>query len=218
MASPFYDATSVLHSRNIGDKVSSASTDGVIWTSAQRDQHLNNAIRRWIEQKWQMRDFLALRSYKQDSPAVALSSNAIALTSASFTGGAIGWILSMYNSTSGVMIQRLPESLKNVILTSTNSYLKPTGSSQFYYISNGSIVVAGSGATDNIVVSYIAVHTNMSAGAGSDWLVPSTEQGTILKLALQEAMLEKPTQENVARISAVQPIIQTEISVQGDMK
>lgn len=62
MAIPVWDSLNVQHSRNIRDKVASATTDGTAITSAQRDYHLNNACRIWMRKKVLARDWNALRN------------------------------------------------------------------------------------------------------------------------------------------------------------
>lgn len=62
MAIPIWDSLNVQHSRNIRDKVASATTDGTAITSAQRDYHLNSACRIWMRKKVLVRDWNALRN------------------------------------------------------------------------------------------------------------------------------------------------------------
>lgn len=78
MAIPIWDALNVQHSRNIKDKVSLATADGVGFSSAQRDFHLNNACRIWIRLKVMAQDWNALRSISAVNSGT-LSSATIAL-------------------------------------------------------------------------------------------------------------------------------------------
>lgn len=216
MAAPLYDAISVRHSRNIGDKVTAAATDGVVWSSAQRDTHLNAAIRRWMLLKWQQQDFLALQNYV-NGEAQALAANIKALSG--WTGG-VSFILSAINTTQSpnVIVKPLPEKLRVAVASGANSYLNATAANEWWVINAGSIYVYGAGATDNINLQYVKGHTDMVNAATNDWLVPSLEANAILDLALVEAMGEKATQENVARIQAKQSAIQQDFSVKSDIR
>ena len=95
MATPNFDALSVQHSRNIGDKVAAATTDGTATSSLQRSTHLNNAIRKWHADMLAIGNKNALSGYIVESPGVSLANNVISLSSASFTGGEVASVISV---------------------------------------------------------------------------------------------------------------------------
>jgi hypothetical protein len=210
MASPLYDAVSVKHSRNIGDYVAAASSDGVRWSSVQRDVHLNEAIRRWMQKqikiqitsptyKTILKDPFALVNYL-GGMASALGSGVVALTS--YTGG-IQWILSGYNSTTSKHLDFILPDMQGTFASGENSYLN----GNYAFITGTNLTVKGAVNTDQIYLYYVKPHTNMAAGAGSDWLVPTQYEDQILKLALAVALTEYPTQENVQRAQFAETVV-----------
>lgn len=195
MASPLFDAISVQHSKNIGDSVAAAATDGNRWTSAQRTFHLNSAIRKWLIMKATVRDWFALRGYVNEE-AQTLSSNAKTLVS--WTGD-VAWIIEAYDSTTSLPIKRLPEHLRIWIKTGGNSYITSATSNLYWVVDASTLRVYGSAATDSILLTYVKKHTDLSAGGASDIVVDSPYWPQILDLATGIAMEDDPTQFNVAR-------------------
>ena len=191
MASPNYDLLSVRLSRMLGDVVASASTDGKVWTSARRDILLNNAIRRWMLEEAQKENINALKGYVT-SESQSLSSNVVARST--YTGG-VFYIISGYNATNSVFIDRLEEDLRLDIVNGRMPFLTPTTYQEYWSYEGANIRIYGAGATDSVTLHYVKDHTDMSAGASSDTVVPSQYWGIILDYALELGVQEKPDPE-----------------------
>ena len=205
MASPNFDSLSVQHSKNIGDPVVAATTDGKVWTSAQRSFHLNLACKDWLnarmraafaierrgldaEEQWS-----AMGSYVQESSSTALTGNALAFTA--LTPNILRPI-ALYNVSSSVPIRRLTsQKLRFMTSSGGNSFLTASSTQQFFTVDASSIRVLGSGATDNVYVRYVAAHTDLSAGGASDILVLAPYWGDILRLAFAIAKRDVATAE-----------------------
>lgn len=208
MSSPLYDAFSIKHSRNIGDTVDAAATDGDIWSSAQRDTHINTAIRIFVRKMLipqsvgnlvvKVRDTAAIAGY-MNRESKALSGSALTLaTSGGWTGG-VAWILSARNGTQAADVKPIPPELLANIESGVNSYTAASATNQYFYVSGGNFNLLGGAATDAIILHYIKPHTNMTAGAASDWLIAVEYEDIIAKLAYAEALRERPNQENDAK-------------------
>jgi len=147
MASPNYNSLSVQHSRNIGDSVTAAGTNGGLYTSVQRDYHLNSAIKRFIRVVINANkikhlqqlptNYDPIEQYVKESPSVALAANAISLTSASFTGGEVDTVISVVNVNSGTVYTKpLPIHLVHLSDANANSFISASASNQLWYVSN----------------------------------------------------------------------------------
>ena len=191
MASPIYDALSVQHSKNIGDPASSASTDGKIWSSVQRDNHFNVAIKRWMLRQAQDGNLNALRGYI-GTDSQSLSSNVVARTTYS---GSVFYIISAYNATNSVFIDRIDENLRLDIVNSRIPFLAPTTYQEYWSYEGLNIRIYGAGATDSITLHYVKEHTDLSAGASADIVIPKTHHGEILDLAYKVAQEENADPE-----------------------
>lgn len=211
MASPLYDALSIQHSRNIGDAVAAAGTNGSTFSTTQRDNHLNNAIRRLIRNvvainrpramRGLKTNYEPIQAYIVDSPQVALVANAISLTAAGFTGGEIDEVLSVINATSNKFIKPVPPNMSYFVHSNiaVNSFLTASSTNQFWYVQGGNLTVTGSGATDNIEVKYVKRHTALTAAFASDILITSPYWNILLDYALVEALQDRPNDKNVVR-------------------
>ena len=209
MASPNWDSLNVQHSKNIGDPKSTATTDGVVYTSAQRDNHLNIASKRWIEfrasralgleamGKDATPHWIALDSYITEA-AGTLSSNTLAL--ASWTP-AVWFPISAYNNTGSLPVYRFNDQYRFFTKTGGNTYLASSSTFQIWYIKAGSLVVDGSGATDSILLRYIQTYSNLSANGSTDILINAAYWGEILDLALavQKEEMATPQAQQIAQ-------------------
>lgn len=189
MASPLYDAISVDLSKKLSDAVASATSDGDIYTSAMRDLFLNNAIKRWMLKEVGVENWNALRGYKARE-GQALSNNSKALSG--WTGGVVA-VISAYNSTDTLLVNRLPDGYTAVARSGANSYYSPSTTNQFWQIEGASFILLDGGSTtgDTIVLEYIKEHTALSANGSSDTSVPSAYFAEILDLATKEALEER---------------------------
>ena len=222
MAIPLYDALNVQHSKNIGDPVAAATTNGDRWTSAQRDFHLNEAIRSWIRRMtfagarlerngqdagvyWD-----ALQGYIT-SEAQALSSNT--KTIASWNSGAgVVYILSAYDTTLSKPMKRVSERNYTWAQTGGNGFLTASSSNILWTQDGSSIRVSGSGATDSITLRYVKAHTALAANTGSsDILVPPPYWDEILNLAFSVAKMELGDVESVTLAMAKEASVDKEI-------
>lgn len=203
MASPNWDSLSIQHSKNIGDPVVAATTDGKVYSSAQRDNHLNIACKRWLEfrtvralgleamDKDATPHWIALDSYITEV-AGTLASNTLALSSWT---PAVWYPIAAYNATSSVPVYRFNGRHRFFSKTGGNTYLASSSTFQQWYIKGGSLVVDGSGATDSILLRYIQVHTNLSANGSTDILINNAYWGEILDLAFAVQKEEMATAE-----------------------
>ena len=91
-----FNDLSVQHSRNIGDTVASGSTDGNLFTSAQRANHLNRAIKRWLLIHTSLKNYNALLNYITEVTNATTSATA----TYTFTGTSI-FSLTITNAGSG---------------------------------------------------------------------------------------------------------------------
>lgn len=210
MASPNYDAMSVALSKKIGDPVASASTNGSgVWTSAFRDVLLNQAHREWLRRQIVAGNFNALQSYR-NREGKALTNNVLALTS--WTGTA-AFILSAYNSTDTLIVNRLPDGYMGIARAGSNAYYTPSTTNQFYQIEGGSFVLLDGGTTtgDTIVLEYVKAHSDLSAGGASDTLVPPQYWDQVVDIAFAIAKGEKATQAEQVVGRAVRQDVAQEI-------
>jgi hypothetical protein len=202
MASPLFDAISVQHSRNIGDAVAAAATDGSSITSAQRTQHINNAIRRFIRVKYLTKDYDCIIQYINESAATAMTSNLLSLSGLTPT---VAWIIDIKNTTGTVQfVKPLPQELQiyfNSNVT-TNSFLQPSSTNQYWTRKGTSVQNFGGGATDNLVIRYVAQHTALSAGGSSDILIDNQYYDIIYEMALQEYYSDYPDEVNAIRMKS----------------
>lgn len=220
MASPNWDSLSVQHSKNIGDGVVSASTNGKSWTSAQRDWHLNSACRLWIslrvgkglanERQGLSGEFhwTALDGYINEASA-ALASNVKALSGWT---PAVWFVLSAYNTTGSVPILPFPQRQRFFTSTGGNQFLTASATNQYYVLDGSQIRVLGSGATDTVNLRYVATHTDLAAGGSTDILIQSPFWPEILKLALAIAKMDVGRQEDQQIAQAAEGFVGSVIS------
>ena len=195
MSSPNFDALSVQHSRNIGDTVSSASSNGTAVSSAQRSTHINNACRLFVAKNVELENYSPIKGYVNLTTGT-LSSNTYSLTSATPD---VAWIISLSDTSEGRIATKLPQKYEKLVGTSQNSYLTASTTNIYYMQEGSSLHVYGAGATDAIALRYVGVHTDLSAGGSTDILIESPYWWMVLELALYYAMLERPNELNTAR-------------------
>lgn len=202
-----WDALNVRLSRELNDTVAVATTNGDSYTSAQRDQWLNNGTKNWLNKKLANGDFEALQSYIQEKSA-SLASTIVSPTNASFitgtAGGGVLVVLSMknLNYTPAVPVSRLPESgLASIIGLSGIAGYEVGTANQFWTWDNGSIKVLGAGSTDVVTVRYVMRHADFTAGTGStDIPVAPQYWQEVLDEALKIAYSEDPSNANLAKL------------------
>jgi len=180
MATPLFDALQVDLSERLEDAVSSATSNGLRWTSAQRDSFMNQGIRKWLT-KWVAR-FLkgdpragdALQNHIVEYSG-ALASSKLSLTTSGLTtpaSGGVLQILEVYNTDDSKFIHPSPRINKLFVQNSLNSFLDE----QYWTVNAGSLEVFGSGvaATENITMRFIKGHVNHVAGGGAVTVVSDT--------------------------------------------
>lgn len=173
MATPLYDAISVSLSQRIGDPVAAAATDGVKWSSAQRDTFINGACRRWLTRQVRMLASQAvgveeaLQSYVVEE-TVSLSGGTYALSTLASGVGAI-YVMSAYNSTDNAIIKPLPAWMRPVIQSSANTLL----SDQYWLIDGGNIRVVGTdvAGTESIIIKFVKNHPALAANGSAGTVV-----------------------------------------------
>lgn len=224
MASANFDILHVAHSKAIGDPVAAATSDGKRWTSAQRSNHLNEAMRRLLNkhatlaQIKEERDIDASKHYHLLGAYVVSSSNALSnntVSLASFNSNDIGWILNAYNTTDTFPIKKLPQKLWSWSQADGNSYLTASETNQFYILDGGNFrLIDGSTTTgDTITLRFILKHRAMTANdSTADTLWPSTSYGYVLDLAYKVAMEELATTEGMAKGTIKEAQVDKEIS------
>ena len=206
MATPILDPLSVQHSKNIGDTVAAAGTDGKRWSSAQRTYHINEAIRRWIRKMIAVKNWAALRAYVQNESA-ALSSNE--LTVASFTDGIPDTIISVYDTTLTNQVDPLPPELSRFEAENEETAIV---SGLYFTWDNSKLAVLNSGASDTIKVQYVKQHTDVIQSTGPDVAVPNSYYPQLLNLAEAIARREFPIPQNIARADLLEGIVDKEIN------
>lgn len=217
MASPNFDALNLQHSRNIGDTVAAAATDGSAFSSAKRSSHLNAAIRNWMIDQLLVENLNGLSSYVLEATA-SLTGNALSLASG-FTGGVLA-VISVKNNNRATMVRKIPITMKHIVDNAySNSFLATTSDNQYWTINGGNLVLIGSGATDSVSVIYVSRHTDLAVAGASDIAIPPTYWTMILDYALLEALKEKPqTEEVVARIKIVLGSLESVIQKSANAK
>ena len=226
MAIPNYDALSVQLSKFIGDTASSATADGKRWSSAQRDNHLNYAIKDWMAkqlssavqrenaQKSAVANWHALRLLIAEE-AQTLSNNTKALSS--WTGGVMH-VLAAQNATDTVDILPLPNQQQRFIKTTIgfNNFINGSTTRQWYVLDGGAFRLLDGGTTtgDSVKLRYLKQAPTFAANTGStdiETYIPSDYWRQILDLAVAFALEEFPTQENVARIQTKLALVEKQI-------
>lgn len=211
MPSPNFDAMSVNLSKKLGDPVSAAANDGKVWTSALRTVLLNNAHRKWMFKELAAGNMNALQTYKSRE-GQALSNNAKALSG--WTGGVMA-ILSAYNSTDGVIVNRLPDGYVGVARSSSNTYYTPSTTNQFWVVEAGSFILMDGGTTtgDTIVLEYVKPHTDLSAGGSTDTSVPAHYWHEVVEIAMAEGLEERSKPEDRALAQVKVQFVDKEIAM-----
>lgn len=184
MSAPNWDSLSVQLSRFLGDKVASASTDGSIWSSAQRDNILNMACRDWIRIRLNrlmqfeaknlipLADREALAGYiTEDSHA--LSNNTIALST--YSGG-VDHIFTAYNVTQDQVVDPIPDQELRYYNPSAGTFIGSSKSNQYYHFdgSNFRLLDASTTTNDTIKLTYLKRHTALVAGGTASTVVSDT--------------------------------------------
>lgn len=208
MAIPNYDLLSVKLSREIGDGVAAATTDGVQWSSAHRDQFLNEAIRRILRKAALVRNGNIYREYV-NTEAKSLVASVYALSS--WTGG-VDTVLDVYNVTDGVIVNPADASLKEELDTGINQFLLASITQQRYTLNAGNFRLHGGTATSSIRLTYIKLHTDLVANTGStDIAIPSQYWHLVLEQAAAVALEADPDSTNLTRAALKQQMIDKEI-------
>lgn len=203
MASPNWDALSVKLAKRIADPAAGgvATGDGARFTSALRDQYLNEAIRR-LMRKYVRRTQPDVSEIKLIEPAFfyggylsdyagSLAANVVALTTIN-SGGIFG-IVSVQNTnvTNNSMVKPLPHTEKADAVAGDNRYLAAAAVGHEYYLIEGTnLRVIGSGATDAISVQFVKAHADLSAGGSTDILVPAAYWDQVVDMAYKVAKEE----------------------------
>jgi hypothetical protein len=181
MAIPLYDSLNVQHSRNIGDPVAAATTNGAKWTYQQRDFHLNTAINRWIDKMLDTANKLeiagmdagkywdALQGYTA-SEAQALVANAKALSSWNSANGIVK-ILSVYDTTLSLPCRYISQRLFDWAGTGGNTLLTASSTNPLWSQIGSTLYVKGAGATDSITLRYVKKHVSIVATSASTAVV-----------------------------------------------
>lgn len=204
MASPNFDALNVKLSKRLGDPVSSATSDGSRFSSALRDQYLNEGIRRLMRkyvrqvepdiEEVQMLDPVFFSGGYLSDYAGALAANVVALSTINGTG--VFKIISVQNTdgTNAGMVKPLPHTEKPDVLAGDNKYLTSAAIGHNLYLIEGTnLRVIGAGATNTISVQYLKPHTDLSSGGSTDILVPSTYWDQVLDMAYKVGQEEYGT-------------------------
>lgn len=199
MASPNFDALNIRLSRMMDDAVAAATTNGDNYTSAYRDQLLNNACRR-LQMQWiSAGNDDALRGYI-NTASITLSSSVYSL--ASFAGGVLA-IKSVYNTTDSVLVLPETNNLKAEVASGNNIYIRSSVSNQRYFLNNANIEISGGTATSSLSVTYVKKHADLAAndaGSAGDLVIPDTYFEEILRQAAQIFYEQNPSKENVVKM------------------
>lgn len=204
--------------------MAAAATNGFRWTSAQRTNHLNEALRRLL------RLFARVARMKLEAgistgaemdfldpyiavEAQSLTNNVKALSS--WTGGVME-ILSAYNATDSLPLNRLKDRLYSHVQTGGNSFLTASTTRQYWTRDAGNFRLIDGGTTtgDSISLRYVKPHTDLAAGGASDILVTSTYWDLVLDMALKVAMEENATAESVQIAQRKEAVVNAEINAQ----
>lgn len=221
MASPNYDQLHIDHSKRIGDAVAAAATNGKVWTSAQRDIHLNEACRRLmlkykvkIDREGDASDGWDFFRSLVNSEGQAMSSNAIALSS--YTGGVFK-IISVLNGTT--VVKPIPQEwVDDIASVSYMPWYDGASTNQYYHIQAGSLTNIGGGATDTITLRYVKNWTALTAGNATDIPIPSKYFHQVLDVAYGIVMEERanPTSQQLAAIKV--GVVEKEIAESGALR
>jgi hypothetical protein len=209
MAIPNWDALNVQLSREIGDAVAAASTSGVVWSDDQRDDFLNEAVRRLLRKWIAVGNNSALRGYIA-TEAQSLTSSQKLLSG--WTGG-VDTILAAYNDTDSQVVYPADVALREEVQTGNNPYLLATTSQQRYTVNNGYLYLHGGTATSSVRLTYVKPHTALSNGVGStDIAIPSQYWPMIIDMAIAVAMESDPSENvNLTRATIKAQAVEKEI-------
>lgn len=222
MASPNFDALSVQQSKNIGDPVAAATTDGKRWSSAQRSYHLNEAIRRWLRKQFlngmirESRTQDAGKNWENLGSYVVQGTGALTASVkslSSFDGtNTVAHIIDCYNSTDAVPVKRLPQHFYRWAQTGGNSFLTSSATNQFFVVDGGNIRLLGGTATSTLSLRFVKAHSDLSANGSSDIAIPSQSWDQILDLAFKVAMEEVGDSESAAKGLIKEQVVNGEIA------
>lgn len=201
MPSPLFDTLSIRLSRELGDPVAAAATDGKRWSSAQRSSFLNAGIRAFILKAVKYGNWGALTGLVAEE-AKALVANVLTLaTTGGWTGG-VSWIMSAYNVTDNLPIKPLlNHNLRSFVKTGGSQFLVASATNQ-YWVKDGltfRLLDGVANSTDSIELRYVKQHTDLTAGFATDIPVGSEYFEEVLDLAVSIGLIEMPKSENVAR-------------------
>ena len=208
MATPNWNTLNLQHSRNIGDAVVSVIDDGTGWSSVQRDNHLNIACQQWWLQMFTQsqvsiedNDFsfaqFGLRGYINEE--ILNLSNYTFDTSKLSNGCA--YIISLINLSYNPYQYIRKASLKEADYsqTSLNKFLT-THIDYQKFVMNGEIITClGSAPSDNVRVTYLSPHNNISVNGAVDIPINSEYWDEILKLAFGVYAKEDPDPITIGR-------------------
>ena len=181
MSLPIYDPLQVQLSRFIRDKVTNATDDGKIWTSAQRDNIMNLSIRRWIQMVVQrilaaekanvvpVRHYERLSGYLNEE-VQSMIANVLPLTTWT---GSVDHIFTAYNVTKGQNVSPLPDDDFRFYSPSQGTFMGASSSNQYfvYDSSDFHLLDGATTTTDSIKLRYLKRHSNLVAGGGSTTVV-----------------------------------------------
>ena len=185
MASPNWDSLSVELSKRLDDAAATASTNGDVWSTTQRDIPLNDACKQLMAKYWAQGELDFFRSLVE-SDGQAMTSNEIALSS--FSGGVFR-IISARNGTT--VVKPLPvDWVEDVGSHSLISWYDAGTNNQYYHIESGNLVNIGGAATDTMTLRYIKNWTNLTAGNATDIPIPPAYFPEVIQLALANALAE----------------------------
>ena len=204
-----FNDLSVQHSRNIGDTVASGSTDGNLFTSAQRANHLNRAIKRWLLVHTSLKNYNALLSFITNVTSTTSSGGA-------YTLSAVLGIISVLCDSK--FIKRGNEiffSQYQSAITNGNSFLAPTATEPVYIYNAGAINLypAASFNAKSITVHYVKQWTDLAYNSTATIDVPDHYTNQILDFALIEAMNEIPSDISMARSKDKKELAMSELAL-----
>lgn len=200
----------------LGDPVAAATTDGKIWTGALRDVMFNQAQNRWMRKQIEARNWNALRGYVT-TEAQSLANNAKALTG--WTGG-VSWILSAWNATDNIAVNRLPDGYDAVARAGTNTYYTGSTTVQFWKQEAETFRLIDGGTTtgDSIRLEYVkAPVTLASNGASEVMVIPPVYWDELVDMAFKIAKEEKADRESMAIAQLKEQTVDRDIARAGNV-
>lgn len=227
MATTNLNTLSLQHAKNIADPpmVQTADQDGKRWTSAQRTYHINEAIRRWIRKVYRS----AMAKERRGAPAEkewqdlgtylsvatdTLSGKTLTLDDWGSANEDVAWIVSVYNSSTGHVVKKIPQSIIPYT-TTTNSFLAYDTNNAYWYLDGRTFTMLGGGSNNTINLTFVKQHTDLTVvtgAGGTDIELPSHVWDQILDLAFKVAMEEVGDSESAAKGLIKEQIVDGEIA------